>query len=182
MIVMGETMAHDVRHAIRGLWRTPGFTAVAIVTLALGIGVNTAVFSVVDGVLLNPLPFPDPGALVAVYATDQNNPKNSISFANFEDFRHDVRQVPGVIAASIDIGSRSRATASGWCSAVWVIGLPAAWVFGQLLAGQLFGVRATDPATFAGVAAVLAGAILAACLAAAWRAARIDPLVALRRE
>jgi predicted permease len=87
---MGETLTHDLRHAVRGLWRAPGFTVAAVVTLALGIGASTAVFSVVEGVLLNPLPFPRPERLVAVYGTDQNNPKNSISYANFEDFRTDV--------------------------------------------------------------------------------------------
>ena len=62
-----DMLARDLRHALRGLLRAPMFTVVAVATLAIGIGSTTAVFSVVDGVLLKPLPYPEPDELVAVW-------------------------------------------------------------------------------------------------------------------
>jgi predicted permease len=63
---MLESIQHDIRYVARVLGRTPGFTAAAVLTLALGIGATTAVFSVVHGVLIKPLPYPDPDALVRI--------------------------------------------------------------------------------------------------------------------
>ena len=80
-----NTLLHDLRYAARNLLKSRAFTFVALLTLALGIGANTAVFSVVNGVLLNPLPFPKPDQLVTFYENRPNFPKGSLSYLNFLD-------------------------------------------------------------------------------------------------
>ncbi|MBV9073585.1 MAG: ABC transporter permease [Acidobacteria bacterium] len=82
-----EVFTQDVRYGLRVLAKSPGFSLVAILTLALGIGANTAVFSVVNGVLLNPLAFPHPDRLVVMFTEMPSFKNASISYPNFEDWR-----------------------------------------------------------------------------------------------
>jgi len=81
--------SRDFRHALRMLQRSPGFTAVAVLTLALGIGANTAIFSVINSVLLHPLPYHDPDNLVMVWENNSQhpNPHNTVSPPNFLDWQ-----------------------------------------------------------------------------------------------
>jgi putative ABC transport system permease protein len=88
-------MFADVRHAFRTLMKSPGFTIVAVVTLALGIGMATAIFSVVDAVLLRPVPFPDVERLVMVWETDRasGTTHEPASFPDFVDFKQRSRRI-----------------------------------------------------------------------------------------
>ena len=82
-----ETFLHDLRYALRTMLKSPGFTAVAVLALALGIGANTAIFSVVNSVLLRPLPYKDPGRLVHVHRMQAPIERGPISRPDFFEWR-----------------------------------------------------------------------------------------------
>jgi predicted permease len=86
-----DTLLQDLRYGLRMLGRSPGFTAIAILTLALGIGANTALFSVVNGVLLTPLAYPRSGQLVAIYGKTPGYEHAPINYLNFLDWKRETQ-------------------------------------------------------------------------------------------
>lgn len=87
-----ETLFQDIRYALRTLRRNRGFALIAILTLGLGIGADTAIFSIVDGVLLKPLPYPDPDRLLTLWERSRTNgEQSSVAPSNFYDWREQSR-------------------------------------------------------------------------------------------
>jgi putative ABC transport system permease protein len=82
-----ESMVQDIRYTARSVRQSPTFAAIAVLTLALGIGATTSIFSVVQTLLIRPLPFPDADRLVAVFATSQTAPRDTTSFLDFSDWQ-----------------------------------------------------------------------------------------------
>ena len=88
----------DLRYGSRTLARNPGFTAVAVIALALGIGANTAIFSVINGVLLQPLPYRDPDRLMRLSETSPDFGTMSVACPNFVDWKDQNRSFAGLAA------------------------------------------------------------------------------------
>src|SRR6058998_529528 len=86
----------DLRHAFRSLRRNPGFALATALTLSLGIGATTAIFSVVDGVLLRPLSFPRPERIVRLFQVDSDGTRGNMSDPNFDDVAAQSRSFAGL--------------------------------------------------------------------------------------
>jgi len=94
-----ETLLQDVRYGVRMLIKTPGYTLIAVFTLALGIGSTTTIFSIVDGYMLRPLPYPDPERLISIdEISAQRGPIGGISFTNLLDWREQNQVFTGIAA------------------------------------------------------------------------------------
>ena len=93
---MIETLLQDLRYALRMLARNPGFTVVAVLTLALGIGATTAIFSVVYGVLLRPLPYTDSNRIMSVFEITSEGRPSRLADPNFDDFRDQSRSFQAI--------------------------------------------------------------------------------------
>src|SRR5215831_13668649 len=93
---MFHTLIQDLKFAARGLGKNTGFSAMAILTLALGIGATTAIFSVVYGVLLRPLPYPEADRMVAIWEVNHQGKFSRLADPNFDDFRDQSRSFQAV--------------------------------------------------------------------------------------
>ncbi|MEK7755111.1 MAG: ABC transporter permease, partial [Acidobacteriota bacterium] len=129
-----RTFGQDLRFGMRVLWGSPGFTTVAVLTLALGIAVNTAVFSWIDAVLLRPLPgVSDSHRLVAFETTQPDGEGRNTSYADYRDYRDNLKLVAGLALSkqpnSLSLGEGERA------QRVW----------GELVSGNYFAVLGVKP-------------------------------------
>src|ERR1017187_8461473 len=129
-----------MRYAIRTLRRSPGFTIIALLTLALGIGANTAIFSFVNGVLLKPLPYRDPHGIVMVWEKPPGGYRNGISTLNFLDWKN--RNTVFEHMAAIDFGGSVTLTGSGQPEQIQGVRVSASYF-------DIFGVQAALGRTFA---------------------------------
>jgi predicted permease len=109
-----ETLLKDIRFGLRMLVKNPGFTAVAVISLALGIGANTAIFSIINSFLLAPLPVAEPNRLVSIFTTDQKNPGPlPVSHYNFLDYRDKTDVWDGMAAYNFAAVNLNRSTGEG---------------------------------------------------------------------
>jgi putative ABC transport system permease protein len=92
------TLLQDIRYGVRMLWKTPGFTVVALLTLALGIGANTAIFSIVNAIVFRPLPYANPDRLVGVWVKDlrKSGSQYPTSYPTIRDWQSQSRQLSGI--------------------------------------------------------------------------------------
>src|SRR4051812_18965197 len=96
-----ETFLQDLRYAVRGLIRSPAFTLVALITLALGVGVNSAIFSVVNAILYQPLPVERPAELVDIYGRPATSTEHGThSYPNYLAYRAQSKTLSGVVGYS----------------------------------------------------------------------------------
>ena len=141
----------SLRYTLRLLLKSPGFTITAVLVLGFGIGVNTAIFSLIDNVLLKPLPFPDPDRLVQITEPCQNNMGTNVDYPDYAD-----------IALGL------------------AMGLITALLLVRFIEGALYGISTNDPIALSLAVVILGIAAVFACLLPAMRAIRTNPITALR--
>ena len=152
-------MIQDFKFAVRQLFKAPGFTIAATIVLALGIGANTAVFSLVNTLLFAPPSYANPHEVVQLFSQDKKNPKT------FRGFSYPIMREGSIML---------------FCGIV--LGLLLAGATGKILSGMLYEVGALDPIAFTAAPLLLACAALVATWLPARRAASSNPVEALRYE
>jgi predicted lysophospholipase L1 biosynthesis ABC-type transport system permease subunit len=186
-----DDLGRDSRYGLRTLARSRGFTATALISLALGIGANAGIFTLLDQILLRPLPVDEPQRLVQVdWSTGFGILALVISVVGlFGVMSFVATQRSREIGLRVALGATRR-------DAVWLVlrdallmiaagvavALPAVWALRRFVETQLFGVTGFDGPTIAAAAAGLVLVALAAATLPAWRASRLDPNAALRVE
>jgi hypothetical protein len=186
---MMDTLRQDLRFARRQLVRSPGFAALAVAMLALGIGATTTIFSVIDAVFLRPpVHVREPERLVAVYTSDFSGPRfGTSSYPDFVDFAAGAAGLEGLAAAtprpfSVASGKQSFRAMGEMVSEDYfgLLGVPLAQGRG-FISGESE-VSPTDPATLVSVVVLFTTVALLASWLPARRAAAVDPIRALRSE
>jgi FtsX-like permease family protein len=171
----------DIRYGIRTLAKEPGFTAVAILTLALRIGAKTAGFSVVNSFLFKPLPVKDPRRLVVVaYHHEKYSDPHSVSNPDFKDI-----QAQNSLALGAQQGKILGMVLAQGLMLVGiglVIGVALSAGLARFLASLLINTGALDPLAYVAACLLLVAMASLACYIPARRAMQVDPLVALRYE
>ncbi len=197
-----ESLRQDFGYGVRGLVRKPGFTAVVVLTLALGIGANTAIFSVVHDVLMRTLPYRAPDRLVILHQAAPRIGEDSFGFSvpDFTDFRERARTFSALSEYHsmwfILLGRpepervQTAVVSDNFFDLLGVKpllgrtflpgGTVAALFLVRLMKGVLYGVSPTDPLTFIAVALALLVVAVIACVVPARRATLVNPIIALR--
>jgi hypothetical protein len=200
-----QALIRDVRVAVRALRKSAGFTLTAMVCIALGICVTTTIFSAVDAILFRPLPYPDADRLVAVYSQNValGYHGTNISYNDYASWRDENQSFASLgiwawvtktitqakIGVRVALGAARGVVlrlvvAEGLrlLSIGLVTGIGAALLLSRALVSLLYGVSATDVITVAVVCAALTIMTLIATYVPALRAARVDPLIAMRAD
>lgn len=172
-----ESFTHDARYAVRGLRLRPGFAAMVVLTLSLGIGANVTMFSILDRLLLRaPEHIVDVDRVVQVHSRwlGSRNAQSSHPYVLYKDLLAGVSEFEQVAVT----------TPSGVLPVVagLAVGIVVALLAARFVEGMLFELSPRDPTVFAAVSALLLGVAVVASLVPARRAARVDPMLALRSE